>query len=99
MNIAAIEAFARGAMSALLAGESARPVPQTKRTRRRRTAPTTATPPPEQMELQIAPGAVPEMPAPPVTQAQMEAIDRVLRGEQPAGTYRPTEGEAPWMRS
>lgn len=103
MNLAAIEAFARGAMSALLAGSEAparasrrrrvRPV----RTRSSSPQPTAA--PASQMELIEAPGAPADLPAPPFTQAQAEAMEAVLRGDAPTGYYKPDEGVAPWMES
>ena len=110
----AIEAFARGAMTALLAGSEGGggSAPQPRPRRRHRSArgtPTLAvpTPPPQpqQMPLMdaggpIAPGAGADdtMPAS-ITQAQAEAMERVLRGEMPVGYYRPAEGVAPWMES
>jgi hypothetical protein len=57
-------------------------------------------PSPRQLDLPIdAPGAPAEEPAPSITQAQAEAMERILRGEQPVGYYRPSEGVAPWMES
>lgn len=98
----AIEAFARGALSALL-GDSAEPAAVRKSGRRRsRENPSAApAPSPRQLDLPItAPGAREgEIPPPPFTQAEAERMERVLRGEAPTGTYKPTEGVAPWMES
>lgn len=103
MNLAAIEAFARGAMSALLTGAET-PTPQAPRRRNRRPARTTAAAPrPEpsrQMELPIdAPGAPGGIPPPPFSQAEAERMEAALRGEAPTGFYKPDEGVAPWMES
>jgi hypothetical protein len=41
----------------------------------------------------------PSIPAPPVTQAEVDAMERTLAGASPNGYYRPGEGVAPWMES
>lgn len=105
MNLAAIEAFARGAMSALLAGSETPVLPRASRRRRARpvrvrsSSPQPTAAPASQMELIDAPGAPADLPAPPFTQAQAEAMEAVLRGDAPTGYYKPDEGVAPWMES
>lgn len=103
MNLAAIEAFARGAMSALLAGsETPSPsvTPRRRRKHGRTTAPRPAPTVAPQMELPIdAPGAPAGIPPPPFSQAEAERMEAVLRGEAPTGFYKPDEGVAPWMES
>lgn len=99
----AIEAFARGAMAALLShDDSADSKPPARKAGRRRSQLSNQAPAssPRQLDLPIsAPGATEEIPAPPFTQAEAERMERVLRGEAPAGSYKPTEGVAPWMES
>jgi hypothetical protein len=102
----AIEAFARGAMSAFFTQGETPPAHAVRKTRRRRSQaqPDAApTPSPRQLDLHlepiVAPGAPPEMPASPLSQAEVERMERVLRGEAPNGSYKPSEGVAPWMES
>lgn len=47
-----------------------------------------------QIPLDLPPTVAPELP---VTQAELEALERQLRGESPNGYYKPAEGVAPWM--
>lgn len=99
----AIEAFARGAMLALLGTDAGR-VDAARKPGRRRTRPTDSAPAPSPRQLDLLPISAPgarddEIPAPPFTQAEAERMERVLRGESPNGSYAPTEGVAPWMES
>lgn len=98
----AIEAFARGAIAAMLSPCGDAPPARKARRRRAQLSKDAPAPSPRQLplDLPIAPGvSVGEMPAPPLTQAQVEHMERVLRGEAPNGSYKPGEGVAPWMES
>lgn len=73
------------------------------RPRRHRSAPSVASGEAgQQMPLNLVPGPppVPEFGdgavAPPFTQAQFDAMERVLRGEGPKDTYDPESGQQPW---
>jgi len=98
-NYGAVEAFARGLMTALLQGvpvassePPSRSEVRAKRKPRRHREPAR----PRQLRLDEMPSPVPEldrsMPAPPYTQAEYENMERALRGEAATGYYAPHEG-------
>jgi hypothetical protein len=91
-----VEAFARG-LAQGFAGVSAMPPRQTagKRRSARPSQRSSAAPPPVPETIY----ATPEIIAPPVTQAELERMERALRGEGPTDSYVPSEGVAPWQGS
>jgi hypothetical protein len=101
MNLAAIEAFARGAMSALLAGSETNGPHSRSPRRRRRSAPverSSTSTAPRQLDLPISAPGMPDEPiAAPFTQAEVERMEAVLRGDAPQGFYKPDEGVTPWQ--
>ena len=98
-----VEAFARGLAHGFAAAQltETAPLPQSGKGRRRHTSRKRAvvrhdSPPSPEPQLIFE---QPEMPAPPVTQAEMDRMERVLRGESDAEHYAPGEGVAPWQGS
>ena len=98
-----VEAFARGLAQGFVQERTA-PAPVRKGRRRppKRSSDTAAVeqkPSPHQEAVQETLFDNPEHLAPPLTQAELEQMERALRGDGPANSYVPGEGVAPWQGS
>lgn len=101
-----VEAFARGLAQGFAQSEqttlakaqsgNGRRTRHSRRSRLRQEVVPQNEPPPDAPQIVFD---QPEIIAPPFTQAQVEAMERKLRGENPQDTYVPGEGVAPWQGS
>lgn len=91
-----VEAFARGLAQGFV--QSPAPVPA-RRGRSSRRKPLAVEQPPTPVPQQETLFDRPEVLASPITQAELERMERQLRGEEPTDKYTPQEGVAPWQGS